>query len=97
MQVARDQGVREAPLEAHDLPSIPLQARLARPARPQLLAPPDEQAELPLQRITRAPAPPGDPVTEIVNGYRAHLSSDDEAKPWFVENASRHEARPRVG
>jgi hypothetical protein len=89
--------VRESPLETHDLPSIPLQPRLARAAGPQFLALPDKLAELSLQRITRAPAPPGDAVTEIMTCCRAHLSSDDEAKPWFVENASKHEARPRVG
>ena len=84
-------------MEAHDLASIPLQTRLARAACPQFLAPPDELAELSLQRITGTPAPPADAVTEIMNCCRAHLSSDEEMEPWFVENAGKHEARPSVG
>jgi hypothetical protein len=85
--VAGDQGVRQASLEAHDLPPVSLEARLARAARAQFLTARHQRAELTLQRVTRSPAPPPSPLAKILVRCHTHLSCDDETTAWFVENA----------
>jgi len=74
-------------LQAHDLPPVALEARGAGAAGAQLLTTLDELAELALERVARTPATATDPMAEILNGCRAHLSCDDKARSWFVENA----------
>jgi hypothetical protein len=76
-------------LQAHDLSPVALEARGAGAAGAQLLTALDELAELALERVARTPATATatDPMAEILNGCRAHLSCDDKARSWFVENA----------
>jgi hypothetical protein len=74
-------------LQAHDLPPVAFEARVAGATGAQLLTPLDELAELVLERVTRSPATTIDPAAQILNRCRIHLSCDDKAKSWFVENA----------
>lgn len=84
-----DQRVGQMMLQAYDLPPVALEACGAGAAGTQILTPLDELAELALERVARTPATATatDPLAEILNGCRAHLSCDDEARSWFVENA----------
>src|SRR5213080_928987 len=87
LHVAGDQGVRQTPLEAHDLSPVSLKARLAGAAGTQFLTARHQRSELALQRIARPSAAPPSPVAKILERRRTHLSCDDEANAWFVENA----------